>query len=56
MLRGRMKSRSVRKMTKPYTPPRGDIRNVERGKRLISDMIKDSEAKDKEKQDEQKRI
>lgn len=30
---------------KPYTPPKGDIRNIERGKRALADMIADSERK-----------
>lgn len=31
-----------------YHPPRGDIRNVERGKRELADMIRDSEKRDQE--------
>jgi len=36
---------------KPYTPPRGDFRNVERGKRELADMIRDSQQRDREKQE-----
>lgn len=44
-----------RRRPKPLNPvrPRGpDFRNVERGKRELADMIKDSEQRDKEKRDD----
>lgn len=53
MSRERTRSRNSRRTTtiayKPRTEP--DFRNVERGKRELADMIKDSQQRDREKQE-----